>query len=90
MDDLSEEELAEVEGCALMADHGGRRWIRKDPLKGYPQTIFRDGDVVLVAQCYEGPETYPPLFADHIARSDPATILRLTAELRRLRHGGTS
>lgn len=82
---LTDEELDEIEGAALVADHGGRRWFRRDPTKGYPQSIIREGDGVLVADCYEGPEVYPPFFADHIARSDPATVLRLVAEIRSLR-----
>jgi len=78
---LSDEELDAVEGAALMADHGGRRWLLRQNAKGYPQTVIRDSDVVLVAECFEGPE-YPPVFADHITTSDPATVLRLIAELR--------
>lgn len=70
-------DLAALEGIALMADHGGRGWVHRAPRKGYPQNIYRHGDSVLVATCYEGPETYPPIFCDFIEAFDPPTVLAL-------------
>lgn len=70
-------DLDHLEGIALMADWGGRPWVlRLEQPKGYPQTILREGDVVLVAECYEGPQ-YPPIFGDFITTFDPPTVLRL-------------
>jgi hypothetical protein len=45
---------------------------------GYPQSIFRDGDAVLVADCFEGPD-HPSVFAEFIATFDPPTVLALIA-----------
>lgn len=60
----------------MMADHGGRHWVHHRTEKGYPQRITREGDVVIVAECFEGPQ-YPPLFTDFITTFDPPTVLRL-------------
>jgi hypothetical protein len=49
---------------------------------GYPQTILREGDVVLVAECYEGQETYPAAFAPFIVATDPPAVLELIRRLR--------
>jgi hypothetical protein len=78
---VTDAELDNLEGVALMADHGGRRWVHRRSDKGYPQTILREGDVVLVAECFEGPQ-YPPLFTDFITTFDPPTVLRLIAAAR--------
>lgn len=85
---LTAGELDDIEGAALRADHEGRRWVMDLPTKGYPQRVLRQGDVVLVAECYEGPQ-FPPVFADHIIRSDPATVLRLVADLAAARAGAS-
>lgn len=82
-------DLDHLEGVALMADHGGRPWVlRLEQPKGYPQTVLRQGDVVLVAECYEGPQ-YPPIFGDFITTFDPPTVLRLIAMAKHSSTGGT-
>lgn len=43
---------------------------------GYPQTITRIGDAVLIANTYEGPD-FPSTIAEFIATFDPPTVLEL-------------
>lgn len=78
--------LAAAEAASTNSDGGGyyRRWLlcthRRDL---YPQTIEREGDVVLVAECFEGPE-HPPVFANHICESDPISVRELVLYVREL------
>jgi hypothetical protein len=65
--------LEEVERIALAADEGGRPW---EWTGGYPQGVLRVGDVVVVADCFEDPDS-PSRFAEHIATADPPTVLWL-------------
>lgn len=60
-----------------------RPWAIRTNEKGYPQTILREGDVVLVAECFEGPE-HPPVFAEHIVTSHPRAVLDLIEYVREL------
>jgi hypothetical protein len=72
-------DLDALEGIALMADHGGRPWADTTPATGYPQRVQEVGTGALVAQCYEGPETFPPTAAPFIAAFDPPTVPALIA-----------
>jgi hypothetical protein len=71
---MTDLDLDGIEAAALAADHGGRRWFIREGsaggpgVGGYPQTILREGDVVLVAECYEGQETYPAAVLELIRR----------------------
>jgi hypothetical protein len=69
--------LDELRRIASAADHGARPWTWSG---GYPQTVVRVGDVVLIAQCFDGPDT-PANRAEFIATFDPPTVLRLLDRL---------
>jgi hypothetical protein len=66
---------------AEAADHQGRPWEWEH---AYPQRITRVGDVVLVAECFEDPDS-PSRFAEFIATFDPPTVLALLEEVPRAR-----
>ena len=51
----------------------------------YPQRITRVGDVILVADCFEDPDS-PSRFAEFIATFDPPTALALVEIARAARH----
>ena len=76
------------QGCGLdhlfavaqAADEGGRPWEWQG---GYPQSVLRVGDVVVVADVFESPDA-PSRFADFIATFDPPTVLSLLALAARL------
>ena len=79
-------ELREIAEAAN-PDHG-RPWEWGND---YPQRITRQGDAVIVADCFESPD-HPSVFAEYIATFDPPTVLALldhldalTAERDRLR-----
>lgn len=75
-------EVADLADMASRPEGGSRHWLWHG-IGGdaYPQRIIRDGDVVLVAETFEGPgdgpEPVPPRFAEHIATFDPPTVLAL-------------
>jgi chromosome condensin MukBEF complex kleisin-like MukF subunit len=66
----------ELKQIAESANHGGREWYWRG---GYPQAIFREGDAVLVAECFENPD-FPSRMAEFIATFDPPTVLKLLLE----------
>lgn len=72
--DLALDELRRV---ASAADDLARPWTWEG---GYPQTVLRVGDVILVAQCFEEPDR-PSVFAEFIATFDPPTVLQLLDRL---------
>lgn len=61
---------------AEAADADGREWEWSG---GYPQTVTRIGDAVLIANTFEGPD-WPSTIAEFIATFDPPTVLALLAE----------
>ena len=64
--------LAELRAIAEAADNGNAwEWEH-----AYPQRITRTGDVVLIADCFEDPDS-PSRFAEFIATFDPPTVLAL-------------
>ena len=81
---MSEPTTSELRRVAEAADDDGRPWTWRASEAGgsggYPQTILRVGDVVLVANCYESPD-YPARFAEFIATFDPPTVLALLDRL---------
>jgi hypothetical protein len=74
--------VAEAADQCSRPEGGSRPWLLRPSENpdhpGYPQTIMREGDVILVAECYDGigPEG-PWAFAEHITTFDPPTVLRL-------------
>jgi hypothetical protein len=58
---------------AEAADKGGRPWVWNG---GYPQTVIREGDAVLIANTYEEPD-HPSTTAEFISTFDPPTVLML-------------
>lgn len=70
---MSAEMLSELRAVAQAADANGLPW---EWTGGYPQRVTREGDVVLVADCFEDPDK-PSRFAEHIATFDPPTVLWL-------------
>lgn len=66
---------------AEAADNGGRPWEWSG---GYPQWIIRQGDAVLIAETYEGPD-FPSTIAEFIATFDPPTVLGLLDRLAKVR-----
>lgn len=58
---------------ALAADDGRRPWFWRG---GYPQTVSREGDAILIADVFEDPDS-PARFAEFIATFDPPTVLFL-------------
>lgn len=73
----SGESLARLRSVAEAADADGRKWYWRG---GYPQSIIREGDVVLVAQTLTNPD-HRPEFAEFIAAFDPPTVLALLDRL---------
>jgi hypothetical protein len=67
--------LEEIEQVANAADADGRPWEWEG---GYPQRVLRVGDVVIVADAFEDPDS-PSRFAEHIATADPPTVLWLVS-----------
>jgi len=70
---MSAEMLAELRAVAQAADADGRPWSWSG---GYPQRVLREGDVMLVADCFEDSDS-PSRFAYFIATFDPPTVLWL-------------
>ena len=68
-------DLDALERIAQAADADGRPWEWKGE---YPQTVIRIGDVALVADTFEDPDS-PSRFAEFIATFDPPTVLALLA-----------
>jgi hypothetical protein len=62
-----------MRAVAERADDGRRPWVWKG---GYPQTVLREGDVILVAQTFTDPD-HTADFAEFIATFDPPTVLGL-------------
>lgn len=67
MDRASLREIAE------RADHHGNGW---EWGHSYPQRVTRVGDVTIVAECFEDPDSVS-CFARFIAAFDPPTVLAL-------------
>lgn len=65
--------LDHLRQVAQAADDLRRPWSWQG---GYPQTVTRAGDVVLIANTYEDPDSPAPL-AEFIATFDPPTVLFL-------------
>ena len=62
---------------AESADRDGRPWAWTGVGgHGYPQRIIRVGDAVLMAECYDDPDTPDPT-AEFISTFDPPTVLAL-------------
>jgi hypothetical protein len=79
--EVSENELVpldmeELRIVAEAANSSNKPWVYDPDFKGYPQSIVREGDVTLVAQCFESPDR-PSVFTEFITTFDPPTILRL-------------
>jgi hypothetical protein len=68
-------DLAALRKVAEAADADGRPWEWGG---AYPQRILRVGDVAIVAEAFEDPDS-PSRFADYIATFDPPTVLALLA-----------
>jgi hypothetical protein len=66
-------DFAHLRRVAEAADADGRPW---EWTGGYPQTVTRVGDVILVANVFESPDA-PSRFAEFIATFDPPTVLAL-------------
>src|ERR1035441_2293123 len=62
---------------AEAADADGRPWEWSG---GYPQTVTRTGDAMLIANTFEGPD-FPSTIAEFIATFDPPTVLALLRAL---------
>lgn len=60
---------------ATAADANGRPWEWSGE---YPQRVLRIGDVAIVAETFQDPDS-PARFADFIATFDPPTVLALLA-----------
>jgi hypothetical protein len=75
---LDTERLRKV---ATAADDDGRPWLWGGK---YPQRVLRVGDTLIVADCFEDPDS-PSRFAEFIATFDPPTAIALVAEMERLR-----
>jgi hypothetical protein len=75
---MSALDLSALRAVAEAADKGGRPW---EWTGGYPQHVIRQGDAVLVAETYEGPD-FPSTIAEFIATFDPPTVLAMLALLR--------
>lgn len=71
------DELDRLKRIAASADSGGRRWQASG---GYPQSISRLGDAVLIAQTFVDPDS-PSTEAEFIAAFDPPTVRRLLEEV---------
>lgn len=70
---MSAVDLTSLRRIAEAADADGRTWEWQG---GYPQKIIREGDVIVVADCFESPDA-PAVFAEHIATFDPPMVLWL-------------
>lgn len=79
-DPLTADERDRLAMVAMAADQDsvGRPWEWKG---GYPQTVIRIGDAVLIANCFEEPDR-PSTIAEFIATFDPPTVLRLLGVVR--------
>ena len=70
-------DLTRLRSIAETEDKGGRRWQWSG---GYPQTVTRLGDAVLIANTFDNPDSPSPA-AEFIAAFDPPTVLRLLDEV---------
>jgi hypothetical protein len=85
---LDGETLARLREVAVSANDADRCWAWEGLGEhGYPQRVTRMGDVVLVAECFEGQVDEPARFAEHIATFDPPMVVALLDELIELRKG---
>lgn len=66
-------DLSTLRRVAEAADDERRPWEWQG---GYPQRVSREGDVVVVADCFEDPD-HPSRFAEFIATFDPPMVLWL-------------
>ncbi|MHB1950221.1 MAG: hypothetical protein ACYCQK_01950 [Acidiferrobacteraceae bacterium] len=70
---MSALDIAALRRIAERTDADGRPWLWRG---GYPQTVLREGDVILVAETFEDPDQ-PVAFAEFISTFDPPTVLVL-------------
>jgi hypothetical protein len=68
-------DLRAIAAAAYTGDHHPWEWTGVGE-HGYPQQILQQGDVVLIAECYEGPD-HPSSIAEFIATFDPPTVTAL-------------
>lgn len=66
-------DLTSLRTVAEAANADGRPWLWKGV---YPQRVLREGDVVIIADCFEDPD-HPSRFAEFIATFDPPMVLWL-------------
>jgi hypothetical protein len=78
---VPELDLARLRSIAEAVGDRPRDW---EWAGGYPQQVISQGNVHLIAECYEDPDS-PSTVAEYIATFDPRTILALLAEVERLR-----
>lgn len=71
------EQLEHMRRVAEAADDGGRPWFWKGR---YPQSVVREGDVVLIADTFTDPD-FPADKAEFISTFDPPTVLAILAEV---------
>lgn len=82
-------DLDALEALAMAVGDRPRAWEwRGVGDEGYPQQVVSQGNVHLIAECYEGPE-HPSTIAEYIAGMDPVTVLELVAEVRRAREASS-
>lgn len=65
--------IAALQRVAESANDFDRPWEWEH---AYPQRVTRVGDVALIAECFEDPDS-PSRFAEFIATFDPPMVLRL-------------
>lgn len=77
------DEVADLRRVAWAADRGGRPWSwhpSLNPERPGVQTVDREGDAVLIANCFDEPDVRM-CTAEYIAAFDPPTVLRLLDEV---------
>jgi hypothetical protein len=80
---FSAEEVESLWRIAWAADRGSRAWSwhpSHNPARPGVQTVDREGDACLIANCYDEPDERM-CTAEYIAAFDPPTVLRLLKEV---------
>lgn len=79
-------DLTRLRQIARAADKGGRPWVWRaseaEGRAGYPQIVLRSGDVGLICETYDAPDS-PAITPEYIAAFDPPTVLALLDLARR-------
>ena len=68
-------DFSDLKRIADAADADGRPWFWSG---AYPQQVTREGDVIVIADCFEDPD-HPSRFAEFIATFDPPMVKWLLA-----------